>query len=115
MGAKYAVVPPKTLCNAAWVNYDNIRHRLKCGSSLRPDEEEALGNALAWFLLEHLGRDFVFVRRVDAGPILALIDKQAKDKGLWFQPEYITEDCLQKALRKLHKVAEESLEWRVEG
>lgn len=36
-----------------------------------------------------------------------IVDRQAEDFGLWFVPEYITEDCLQKALRELHAVIED--------
>lgn len=39
-------------------------------------------------------------------PIRALVDEQAEDGGLWFVAETITEDYLQRALRKLHAVIE---------
>jgi len=35
-----------------------------------------------------------------------IVDEQAKDEGLWFIPEYVTEDLLQKALRRLHREIE---------
>jgi len=35
-----------------------------------------------------------------------LVQKQAEDEGLWFMPNYTTEDYLQRALRKLHSVVE---------
>jgi len=38
--------------------------------------------------------------------IKALVDEQAEDEGLWFEPENITEDYLQQALRRLHAVVE---------
>jgi len=37
---------------------------------------------------------------------LRLVELQAKDEGLWFIPNFITEDHLQQALRQLHKVIE---------
>jgi len=36
--------------------------------------------------------------------IQRVVDEQAKDEGLWFQPVYISEDILQRALRRLHEV-----------
>ncbi len=36
-----------------------------------------------------------------------LIEEQAKDEALWFQPNYILEDYLQRALRRLHFTIEE--------
>lgn len=38
--------------------------------------------------------------------IRAVVDEQANDEGLWFVPVTITEDYLQKALRRLHEVIE---------
>lgn len=38
--------------------------------------------------------------------ILKIVEEQANDFGLWFQPQYITEDYLQKALRRLHAAIE---------
>jgi hypothetical protein len=35
-----------------------------------------------------------------------VVDEQAQDETLWFQPQYITEDVLQRALRRLHEVIE---------
>ena len=35
-----------------------------------------------------------------------LVDKQAEDEGLWFIPQTITEDYLQRALRQLHAAVE---------
>lgn len=40
--------------------------------------------------------------------IVALTSEQAEDKSLWFDAHYITEDILQKALRRLHAVIEDS-------
>ena len=39
---------------------------------------------------------------------LALVNKQAEDKSLWFIPRHITEDVLQRALRELHRAVEEA-------
>ena len=36
-----------------------------------------------------------------------IVNEQREDEGLWFIPEYITEDCLQQALRKLHEIIED--------
>ena len=64
MGAKHRDVAVKTLCDHAGAKCDNerlrvkygaVRVRLKGGGSLYPEEEEALGEALEAFLLEHLG------------------------------------------------------------
>jgi hypothetical protein len=38
--------------------------------------------------------------------IQAVVDEQAEDEGLWFIAETITEDILQRALRRLHEVIE---------
>ena len=35
-----------------------------------------------------------------------IVDEQAEDEGLWFDPVYVTEDYLQKALRRLHAAIE---------
>lgn len=53
MGAKPSVVAVKSLCDAAGVNYDNIRMRLKKGQ-LTEAEAEALADALEAFVKEHL-------------------------------------------------------------
>jgi len=55
MASKPAVVAFKRLCAASGVKYDPIRIRVATGGSLKPEEEEALGEGLASFLLEHLG------------------------------------------------------------
>lgn len=44
--------------------------------------------------------------RARAAAMHAVVDEQAEDEGLWFQPTTITEDILQKALRRLHEAAE---------
>lgn len=36
-----------------------------------------------------------------------IVNEQAEDEGLWFIPQYITEDYLQQALRKLHEIIED--------
>jgi hypothetical protein len=38
--------------------------------------------------------------------IKAVVDEQANDDSLWFVPETITEDILQRALRRLHAAIE---------
>lgn len=38
--------------------------------------------------------------------IQKVVDEQAEDESLWFIPRYITEDLLQRALRRLHAVIE---------
>lgn len=38
--------------------------------------------------------------------IQAVVDEQAEDDGLWFHAQYITEDHLQRELRRLHRVIE---------
>jgi hypothetical protein len=43
---------------------------------------------------------------VDEPAIKAVVDEQANDDGLWFIPVTITEDILQRALRRLHAVIE---------
>jgi hypothetical protein len=40
-------------------------------------------------------------------PIIKLINKQSEDEELWFIADYVTEDYLQSALRKLHSVCED--------
>ena len=35
-----------------------------------------------------------------------IMDEQASDEGLWFMPKTITEDYLQRALRRLHAAVE---------
>lgn len=37
---------------------------------------------------------------------LDVVREQTEDEGLWFIPKYITEDVLQKALRRLHEAVE---------
>jgi hypothetical protein len=39
-------------------------------------------------------------------PLLALVDAQAEDDGLWFMAEHATEAYLQRALRHLHDAIE---------
>lgn len=43
---------------------------------------------------------------IDEVAIKAVVDEQADDDGLWFIPTTITEDYLQRALRRLHAVIE---------
>jgi hypothetical protein len=43
---------------------------------------------------------------VDEPAIKAVVDEQANDEGLWFVPTTITEDILQRALRRLHAAIE---------
>ena len=38
--------------------------------------------------------------------IQAVVDEQAEDEGLWIVPMHISEDFLQRALRRLHAVIE---------
>ena len=38
--------------------------------------------------------------------LMEIVNEQAEDYGLWFQPKYITEDKLQRALRRLHVAIE---------
>jgi hypothetical protein len=38
--------------------------------------------------------------------VKAVVDEQANDDSLWFVPVTITEDILQKALRRLHAAIE---------
>lgn len=38
--------------------------------------------------------------------IQILVDQQAEDEGLWFEPKYVSEAYLQSHLRKLHEVIE---------
>ena len=40
-----------------------------------------------------------------------VVAKQAKDEGLWFEAQYITEEYLQIALRLLHAVIENDMEF----
>jgi hypothetical protein len=51
---------------------------------------------------------------------IAVVNEQAEDGGLWFVPQTITEDYLQRALRRLHvavegksleQCAREALKW----
>lgn len=43
---------------------------------------------------------------MDEAGIKAVVDEQAHDESLWFVPVTITEDILQRALRRLHEVIE---------
>jgi hypothetical protein len=43
---------------------------------------------------------------MDEAAIKAVVGEQAEDNGLWFIPATITEDYLQRALRRLHAVIE---------
>jgi hypothetical protein len=38
--------------------------------------------------------------------IQKIVNEQAEDEGLWFRAAYISEDYLQKALRRLHEAIE---------
>lgn len=38
--------------------------------------------------------------------IRKFVNEQADEKGLWFVPQTVTEDYLQRALRSLHEVVE---------
>lgn len=40
--------------------------------------------------------------------ILKVVNEQAEDDGLWFDPVTITEDYLMRALRRLHRVIEDN-------
>ncbi len=43
---------------------------------------------------------------MDDRKVKEIVDEQAKDDGLWFIPQTVTEDYLQRALRRLHEVIE---------
>ena len=43
---------------------------------------------------------------IDYEKLREIVAEQAEDESLWFFPEYITEDILQRALRRLHAVIE---------
>jgi len=45
-------------------------------------------------------------RQIGPAAIKAVVDEQANDEGLWVVPETITEDYLQRALRRLHEAIE---------
>jgi len=49
------------------------------------------------------------MNKKSAERIKKLVAEQAEDEGLWFNAVYITEDYLQRALRKLHRVIENEL------
>ena len=36
----------------------------------------------------------------------SVVDEQANDEGLWFWPQTVGEDILQRALRRLHEAVE---------
>jgi hypothetical protein len=55
--------------------------------------------------LERLRAENQWMKAIDA-TIKAVVDEQANDESLWFIPETITEDILQRALRRLHEVIE---------
>ena len=44
--------------------------------------------------------------KLDLKKLKKLVDKQAKDEGLWFKAKYVTEAYLQNALRELHAAIE---------
>jgi len=47
--------------------------------------------------------------KAELAEIREKVDSQAEDEGLWFVPEYASEDYLQRGLRELHSVIEK---WR---
>jgi hypothetical protein len=49
---------------------------------------------------------------IDQEKVRAITDQQAEDDSLWFAPRYITEDILQRALRRLHAAIEG--DWKTE-
>ena len=57
--------------------------------------------ATCWDLPGHEGCAVARMVRVQE-----LANKQALDDGLWFRAEHVTEDYLQCALRRLHRVIE---------
>lgn len=42
--------------------------------------------------------------------LLSLVNEQAEDEGLWFEPQYATEAILMRALRRLHAAIESDWE-----
>ena len=65
----------------------------------RVEEEE-----VTWCENEIYCNDEEYLRKF---PIQELIDKQAKDEGLWFQAKTAPEAYLQQELRKLHALIED--------
>lgn len=49
------------------------------------------------------------MNKKSAERIKKVVAEQAEDEGLWFNAVYITEDYLQQALRRLHRVIEKEL------
>jgi hypothetical protein len=52
------------------------------------------------------GRVKVALLRVQHDNLMALCDEQARDEGLWFVAEHVTDAYLQAALRRLHAAIE---------
>jgi len=79
-------------------------------------DDAYLSNGFGW---EEINHDMLLESLVDfwntrepqqqLDTIKRLVNEQAEDEGLWFNPKYITEDYLQQALRHLHYVIEEGL------
>lgn len=55
------------------------------------------------------GRDDLLIRREDIAQVVALVEEQAEDEGLWFIARTAPEAYLQQELRRLHAVIESAL------
>jgi hypothetical protein len=67
----------------------------------QPDRREMAADELA-----RLKNKLAAERTGSQGAAQRIVAEQAADERLWFRPVYITEDCLQKALRRLHAAVE---------
>lgn len=55
------------------------------------------------------GPDDLLIRREDIAQVVALVEEQAEDEGLWFIARTAPEAYLQQELRRLHAVIESAL------
>lgn len=55
------------------------------------------------------GSDDLLIRREDIAQVVALVEEQAEDEGLWFIARTAPEAYLQQELRRLHAVIESAL------
>lgn len=84
---------------------------LKSFDEMTPDQQLAykMGYEAARSELRVAGPDDLVIRREDLSRVLALVDEQAEDEGLWFIARTAPEAYLQQELRRLHAAVESAL------
>jgi len=84
----------------------DCRRWQECGRELSQEVDRL--RARAFYLAAENDKDKQRIAELEREreALMEVVNEQAEDDGLWFVAESITEDMLQRALRRLHAAAE---------